>query len=723
MDTVLALKTPIGSAQELYRNYAEDDRLAPKVLKDIQDMMKRARGNRQKTDRLAYRRYNQWALVTDDQYYKGRSNTYIPAVRRGVEKLVTAWLRVTFPNDRWWGVEATAPEYEKNLDGIRTLLNIQLKTRMKFKRKMRPAYRQLALYGTSPIRVAWKCQQRTSVEAVPGAGGQGVRMQKVTRTIYDDPDLQAVDYFSWGVYPETVADPEDARLVYEDFIEELDVLKADKANYGNLAKVKALGGSGSTGNEAMQFLQQRLAQLGITESELHDANFMFGTRYYLDVDFKDGAGPVPAEAIVAWNQVVTTLHRNPYERPPYFCMKDAELPNEFLGHSRTEATDRMQISLNDHSNQDMDASSFANNPVLVIDPNYAEDVNAIALYPSAKILAPPEAVKFDRPPEAAYSQKEKVSFLYSLILENLGATSAASASPAAKGQARGARTFGGMQMMQGMADMDAKEVVEFQQDNVFEPMLGYLAWLNANFLSDDRTLRTAGAKGAAVVVTRETFKGDYAYTWLGTTTMMNQTMLSAGMLVFLNVVKGIPQQPGFRIGIPHILRSWWEYQGLPGADQVVIEDSRQASVDPHLENELVSLGRAIAVSATDNDAEHMSVHSLAAAQLPPGDARRNILLQHVATHQHAGVMKQQAQLMHQAQLEAQQEQQLHPMPPTKVVLQGKVPPPDVSRIMGDSGGAPGSPPGARAGRSMRVAPPSGTGPARAIAGAPVGAGT
>src|SRR3989304_7684982 len=106
--------------------------------------------------------------------------------------------------------------------------------------------------------------------------------------------------------------------------------------------------------------------------------------------------------------------------------------------ARTEATDRLQIHLNDVSNQDADASSFANNPIVLVDPNVVEDYQAIAIYPGAKVPAPKDAVSFDRPPEAAYSQKDKLAFLHQLINENLGSPTAASGRPAASPRPRGA---------------------------------------------------------------------------------------------------------------------------------------------------------------------------------------------------------------------------------------------------------------------------------------------
>ena len=158
MDQTAVLTVPIGDPPDLYTNYATDERLAATALKYVQKIMPRVRTNRQKSDRLAYRRYNQWALVTDDQFYKGRSNTYLPAVRRGVERMVTQWIREAFPTSEWWTMRAEAEEYEKNVEGMQALMSVQLKQRGKFKRKARPAFRQLALYGTSPWKVTWKVE-------------------------------------------------------------------------------------------------------------------------------------------------------------------------------------------------------------------------------------------------------------------------------------------------------------------------------------------------------------------------------------------------------------------------------------------------------------------------------------------------------------------------------------------------------------------------------------
>src|SRR5437660_1214308 len=99
---------PLNSPADLFQNFATDERLAKAARDLVQPMIKRARRNRVKIDERARRRYNQWALQVDDQFYKGRANAYLPAVRKGIERLVTAAIRETFPSDRFWDAEATA---------------------------------------------------------------------------------------------------------------------------------------------------------------------------------------------------------------------------------------------------------------------------------------------------------------------------------------------------------------------------------------------------------------------------------------------------------------------------------------------------------------------------------------------------------------------------------------------------------------------------------------
>ena len=680
---------PLNSPKELWKNFATDTGMAARAKKYVLPMLERARRNRVKSDERAMRRYNQWALVKDESSYRGRANVKIPAVRKGVESLVTGALRATFPTNRWWSVEAEAKEFEPNVDGIRTLMGTQLKRRMRVKRKARPLYRQLFLYGVSPARLQWKTETHTEVALVMGEDGP--RMVRRTTTDYDDPDFTVVDYFGWGVYPETVPDIDDAKLVYEDEVVDAGDLEADKANYANLKEARSSAGSGAPGGQALIKRQQRLQRLGITETELNDKDFLFLTHCCIRFDFKDGFGPVPAIVTLAWESTVVRLQRNKYGRPPYLCMKDLEVPTEFLAHARTEATENLSVVLDDTANQDQDAVTFANNPVLIADPAVVDDLYSIAVYPGAKIPASPDAVKFDRPPDAAYGGKEKIAFLHGLILDSLGSVVSQSASPGAKTQTRGARTFGGMQMMQGLASLEIKEVVEFNEELFWVPLLERTAWLNAHFLSDERTLQTAGMKGAAIVVHRDTFKGDYAYDWLGSTTTQNQTVLSSQLLVAMNIARGFPPNPSWQINVPHMFRTWWDWAGLPDADRIVLEAGRQQPIDPEIENQLVRVGRAVEVAAADNDAQHIVSHMLAGTAYEPGDPKLEALRVHQMEHE----QQQQAKML--AQQMAMQR-----------------------AVMG--GGANGGPPpsGARAGMAPGLTPPSGTGPAMAMAGAPGG---
>src|SRR2546422_399434 len=74
---------PLNSPKDLFRNYATDQKLAARASEELLPIIKRARRNRVKLDERNRRRYNQWALQVDDQFYRGRANAYIPAVRKG----------------------------------------------------------------------------------------------------------------------------------------------------------------------------------------------------------------------------------------------------------------------------------------------------------------------------------------------------------------------------------------------------------------------------------------------------------------------------------------------------------------------------------------------------------------------------------------------------------------------------------------------------------------
>jgi hypothetical protein len=270
-----------------------------------------------------------------------------------------------------------------------------------------------------------------------------------------------------------------------------------------------------------------------------------------------------------------------------------------------------------------------------------------------------------------------------------------------------------MQMLQQLASSDTKEIVEFQEDLVWEPLLARVAKMNAMFLSDEKTLRMAGTKGAQVVVNREMFKHDYAYEWLGTETVRNQTVLSAQMLVAMNIARGIPPQ----MGIPNIkffFEQWWTMQGLKNAEKVFV-NTPPDSVDPKIELEVLAAGRKIQVSPLDNDPQHMIQHERDLATLQPGTPMANDLSSHVLEHEASAMHK------HMAQMQAMLAQQNPPPPPLphgySVNLKGQAPGNTGDRLMGPS------PAGSRAGTSPNgvASPTSGMGPSRAMAGMPGGA--
>src|SRR5262249_25082395 len=148
---------------------------------------------------------------------------------------------------------------------------------MKLKRRARVFYRQLFLYGTSPAKCAWRVEEEN--EPYPVVGPDGPKIVQRTRTVYDGPDFEPVDLFSFFMYPETCQDVERCRLVFEDIITEYDEIK-DDPNYANLDKARRSAGSGASGSEALIKRQERLRRLGITEDELNDEAFIFLTECY-----------------------------------------------------------------------------------------------------------------------------------------------------------------------------------------------------------------------------------------------------------------------------------------------------------------------------------------------------------------------------------------------------------------------------------------------------------
>src|SRR3989304_5823582 len=92
------------------------------------------------------------------------------------------------------------------------------------------------------------------------------------------------------------------------------------------------------------------------------------------------------------------------------------------------------------------------------------------------------------------------------------------------------------------------------------------------------------------------------------------------MLVFLNVLRGVPLPPRQAVNGADILKTWWRPQGLKDAARVIL-DATPESVPADLEQQLVAMGRAIQVSPQDNDAEHIASHARAPGGRPP-DAPR-----------------------------------------------------------------------------------------------------
>ena len=138
------------------RNLALDAGVRKRVETELVPLLSTVRDDRVKLRETWMRYYRIWSVRHDQQGYKGRTNTYVPAGRRWIENWTRRVRRDLFPDADWFDVRARHRDAEPRAQGVKALLSYFFRKQIKLGRQATPWCRQLVTYGTSPAPVVWK---------------------------------------------------------------------------------------------------------------------------------------------------------------------------------------------------------------------------------------------------------------------------------------------------------------------------------------------------------------------------------------------------------------------------------------------------------------------------------------------------------------------------------------------------------------------------------------
>jgi len=659
------------------------------------------------------RYYNLWALRGTEQSYHGRLRMYLPIGHRIVENWVQKLRADLFPDSgKWFKNTPDTTINEERGVVVHELMMKLLRDQIKVTGIFPGFLRNLCIFGTSPVEMGWKLDERDVPSLLsqpdpqnPGRAQVVEGVKKVTR--YIGPTMRVIDPFLFYVYPYTAQYTYDLELIFEDMMIGWDTLERmadtpidpDRPELGNQVEnwkeVKEMRKGGPVSSDKFQAEQIRLLARGLhskshkyVEDPKRPMDFT-KAYWYGTVDAsgnsQDSEGFPPPDVPQWWSlwvcgdECLVQCRQNPWwkQQPPYLAAKFCEMQNEFWGYGVMFLLDHFQYFMNDTMNQTGDGLVFTLNPVVAMDANAVQFPDSIRMAPAARWLIrdPRNSINFiDPPKDSPMAGIQVINFLVAMMndVSNVAPFGGAGLQTAGRARGRAVQTATGMSIVSGEALLQVRDVVENIEQGVMNEMLSWMFSLLQQCLDRDLALRVDGAEGATVLetqVTRDTLIDGYAFEWLGSTFSFNQNVRVQQMLNFIQILARIPPdflaQDNARVDWKYLLRQIWSTGfGDREAEQIIKDITPTRAVDPEIENQLFVVGRGdeVTISPLDDDQKHAQVHAQF-LQSPEGQAlpdfTKNQLVQHIQRHAASFVMKQQmaqAQAAQQAQQAIQQAQ-------------------------------------------------------------------
>lgn len=626
-----------------YPNLASDGDLRMKVEEELWGLLRPIRDNRQRKEETWKRYYRIYNCEFDNMSYKGFSKVYVPALKKAGEAFVDTIVQQIFPNGQWFRIKANVHiTNQLQAEMWQALCEYFFTKNFKLKSEAIPFIRQLVIYGTSPMKLTWRDEEREQIVAElvkDDVSGLWVRKfaKKMVKSFFG-PYLRSVDLFNFYVWPETCCDVDDAEIVFEDM--EMTVghilsmartpVNKKKKGFGNIYYIPEddqdfVDGDSAYAKQLYQWRAEKLQNRGISRDPSDPWNKLAKDRRNLTEIYwrrdLDGTGEKSWLLTVLNDCRVIRIQENPFndKEPPYLVPRYIRQIGEFYGYGAYHGPDRLQYMGNDVINQTLDSVQYRLNPVTVIDPVKVRFAQSIKRHPGARLLMDPTGFLESAPIDVSGTGFNAFNLVYGLIHDS-SASAALQGIPAARGRGRQQHTASGMAQSLQQSQLPLENVTEDLEEQFTKRLLRKAYNLMSQYMDSEVVCRVLGPDGTYITkpISAEDIIGDYEYEWLGVVSARNKLIMGQQMLQFLNIIRSLPPQIVQNLNWEYIInRIWTDAMGQRDSDEVFLSNKARFSIDPAYEFELLLNGREPVLSPGDNDMEHMEDHLQKRDRIPP----------------------------------------------------------------------------------------------------------
>ena len=589
--------------------------------------------------------------LSDEQAYAGKSKIFVPAVRDAIEARTLRFSNALFPGSGRY-VECISST-DDTARALKALQNHYVRA-ARLREIVTSMLRAGDVTGQYSLYVDWqtrarKITERQSVpvtlptgETVPGTT---IEIEKEVEIETGLPDIWVLADQDLVVLPATVDTIDDADVVAVGLRVTKTWLRERKDQFQPKQYKKAMAllsnnGADKKDNPNHPEDAKRAAKEAGVRSDKGTKHLLL---YQVWCSLKIDGEHTPAYFLAFGPDDFLTIKKNPFwgQRAPVISAPVKKVPGSFWGVSPIKSVAQLQYQVNDAINMGMDAAQYALAPIVMTNPEKNPRVGSMVLEMAAVWQTSPQDTQILEFPKLWQDALTLVGAAKAQIQESFGLNPAMmpmGGAPARK------PTQAQVAMEQQITLEAISDSVRVLESFVLTPTVERIFEYDQQFRDKETTIEHFGELGYEAEmehVPPVQWGTRYRFVWNGVQRMQNAQNVQQ-MIAAMNVLRGIPpQQLGGRVlDIGPILDQMVDTVFGPRLGSQILKSARDSmSIDPQIENEMLSQNMPAALSPLDNDVEHIQVHHAGAMQT--GDPHHQFAA-HIMAHQQQMQRKAQA---------------------------------------------------------------------------------
>ena len=614
-----------ATAKDLNRfnkNYATDQRTCDRFMQFLNGRLQRTRQTRLQLEEFWLEYLRQWSCRLDDLGFQGRSNLFIAELNNQVESSIEKMVGALFPNSDYLKCIPMRDTDAKTADKIKAAVLYELEIKNKLSSLHWDFERARVLFGNGIYKVGF---ERTMLDVF--LRGKDGKPRKTQVPKWNGVRVSVVDNFKFYVSPELL-NIDEADLVFEDRIYNIEQAKRDGI-YVGLDQVPEI-----VHDIDHQWVDaSKLELMQISNVLQYYTGCALFTDVFCDFELTNGE-VVPVMATIANNRKVVRLIRNPFwfQKHPYLTSKYVARPgNPFYGLSLADKISTQQDMINDLANQTMDSLNFIVNPIAIIDPGLAGDINSMKVMPGARWLGSPEGIQFSQFPDVSGSGFRGMQEIRGQIAQF--SDNSPGIAPQLQGKARSA-TQATIVSQNVSSAQRAKGKVE--ETEVLAPLAKMTHILLQQFQTEAWQIRVQGPdKGEWITmnVDPKDIVGDVDFAWQGVSESDRTAVRSQQLLAAYNLaMQTATVMPG-EVDLPEFFKIVMkEAFDLKEIDLIFNSLKQKKTIEQEIENIALMEGKEVDIHPGDDDEEHIRLLEPLLEEKGLDDNAEYVILRHIEKH-------------------------------------------------------------------------------------------